>query len=538
MGSARENAGQAGGPALGAEPAGPPPPGAPGGLANATVHAAELLSLRHAAKAFGAVQAIADGSIELYAGEAHALVGENGAGKSTMVKILAGVHQLDSGTLLMDGKPAVLHGPAAARDAGIAVIYQEPTLFPDLTVAENIFMGRQPLRAGRRIDGRAMRARAAELFGRLGVPLDPARICRGLSIADQQIVEIGKALSLNARVIVMDEPTAALSALEVARLFEVVRTLRAAGAAVLFISHRLEEVFEICQRVTVMRDGRQVLTRELAGLTADDLVRAMVGRDMPDRSAGEQTSPGELVLSVQRLTREGVFTDISFGVRAGEIVAFAGLVGSGRSEVARAIFGIDRYDAGSVMVTGRRLRRGSPANAMAAGVGLVPEDRRQQGLVMDMSVQQNMTLASLGRLRRAGLMSAAAERAFASDWATRLRIKYSRLADPVARLSGGNQQKVVLSKWLGRKPALLIVDEPTRGIDINTKAEVHRLLAQLAADGVAILMISSELPEVLHVSDRILVMREGRLTAEYARADASEEMIMSAATGQLQAQAP
>jgi rhamnose transport system ATP-binding protein len=538
MGSARENAGQAGVPAPGAEPAGAPPPGAPGGLANATAPGAELLSLRHAAKAFGAVQAIADGSIELYAGEAHALVGENGAGKSTMVKILAGVHQLDSGTLLMDGKPAVLHGPAAARDAGIAVIYQEPTLFPDLTVAENIFMGRQPLRAGRRIDGRAMRARAAELFGRLGVPLDPARICRGLSIADQQIVEIGKALSLNARVIVMDEPTAALSALEVARLFEVVRTLRAAGAAVLFISHRLEEVFEICQRVTVMRDGRQVLTRELAGLTADDLVRAMVGRDMPDRSASAQTSPGGLVLSVERLTREGVFTDISFGVRAGEIVAFAGLVGSGRSEVARAIFGIDRYDAGSVMVAGRRLRRGSPANAMAAGVGLVPEDRRQQGLVMDMSIQQNMTLASLGQLQHAGLMSAAAERAFASDWATRLRIKYGRLADPVARLSGGNQQKVVLSKWLGRKPALLIVDEPTRGIDINTKAEVHRLLAQLAADGVAILMISSELPEVLHVSDRILVMREGRLTAEYARADASEELIMSAATGQLQAQAP
>jgi rhamnose transport system ATP-binding protein len=525
MGQARETGGEADQPAV--------PPHAP-----IPAPGAELLSLRHAAKAFGAVQAIADGSIELYSGEAHALVGENGAGKSTMVKILAGVHQLDSGTLLMDGEPTTLHGPAAAKQAGIAVIYQEPTLFPDLTVAENIFMGRQPLRAGRRIDARAMRAQAAEIFGRLGVPLDPARICRGLSIADQQIVEIGKALSLKARVIVMDEPTAALSALEVARLFEVVRTLRAAGAAVLFISHRLEEVFEICQRVTVMRDGRQVLTRELAGLTADDLVRAMVGRDMPDRSVGEQAAPGELVLSVDRLTSEGVFTDISFSVRAGEIVAFAGLVGSGRSEVARAIFGIDRYDAGSVVVAGRRLRRGSPANAMAAGVGLVPEDRRQQGLVMDMSIQHNMTLASLGRLRHGGLLSAGAERAFATDWATRLRIKYARLADPVARLSGGNQQKVVLGKWLGRKPALLIVDEPTRGIDINTKAEVHRLLAQLAADGVAILMISSELPEVLHVSDRILVMREGRLTAEYARADASEEMIMSAATGQLQEQAP
>jgi rhamnose transport system ATP-binding protein len=493
----------------------------------------ELLSLRHAAKAFGAVQALADGSIELRAAEVHGLVGENGAGKSTLVKVLAGVHQPDSGTLLVDGKPAVLHGPAAAGDAGIAIIYQEPTLFPDLAVAENIFMGRQPLRAGRRIDARAMRAQAAGLFGRLGVPLDPARICRGLSIADQQIVEIGKALSRSARIIVMDEPTAALSATEVARLFDVVRTLRAAGAAVLFISHRLEEVFEICQRVTVMRDGRHVLTSELPGLTADDLVRAMVGRQMPDRSAGQHSAPGQVVLSVEHLTREGVFTDISFDVRAGEIVAFAGLVGSGRSEVARAIFGVDRYDAGTVTVRGRRLRRASPASAMAAGVGLVPEDRRQQGLVMDMSVQQNMALASLGTLRRGGLISAGAERRFAADWAMRLKMKYGHLTDPVSRLSGGNQQKAVLGKWLGRQPALLIVDEPTRGIDIATKAEVHRLLAELAGGGVAILMISSELPEVLHVSDRILVMREGRLTAEYARAEASEEKIMSAATGQL-----
>jgi rhamnose transport system ATP-binding protein len=494
----------------------------------------ELLSLQHAAKAFGAVQALVDGVIELHGGEAHALVGENGAGKSTMVKILAGVHQPDSGTLLIDGKPAVLNGPAAAKDAGIAVIYQEPTLFPDLTVAENIFMGRQPLRAGRRIDAKAMRAEAAALFAQLGVPLDPARICRGLSIADQQIVEIGKALSVNARVIVMDEPTAALSLLEVARLFDVVRTLRAAGAAVLFISHRLEEVFTICQQVTVMRDGRHVLTRELAGLTADDLVRAMVGRDMPDRSADEHNAPGEPVLTARHLTREGVFTDISFDVRAGEIVAFAGLVGSGRSEVARAIFGIDRYDAGSVTVSGKNLRKASPAGAMAAGIGFVPEDRRQQGLVMDLSIQQNMALASLGRLDRGGLISSGAERRFASDWAVRLRIKYARLTDPVSRLSGGNQQKVVLGKWLGRQPAVLIVDEPTRGIDIATKAEVHRLLAQLAKDGVAILMISSELPEVLHVSDRILVMREGRLAAEFARSDASEEKIMSAATGQLE----
>jgi rhamnose transport system ATP-binding protein len=496
-----------------------------------------LLSLQHAAKAFGAVQAIVDGSIDLYAGEVHGLVGENGAGKSTLVKILAGVHQPDSGQLLVNGTPTVLHGPAAAQDAGIAVIYQEPTLFPDLTAAENIFMGRQPLRRGRRIDARQMRVAARALFDRLGVRLDPARICRGLSIADQQIIEIAKALSLDARVIVMDEPTAALSAAEVNRLFEVAATLRASGAAVLFISHRLEEVFEICQRVTVMRDGRQVLTRKLAGLTADDLVRAMVGRKLADRVDDARNAPGELVLRVERLTREGVFTDISFDVRAGEIVAFAGLVGSGRSEVARAVFGIDRYDAGSVTMRGRSLRRASPTSAMAAGVGFVPEDRRQQGLVMDMSVQQNMALASLGRLDRAGIISSKAERNFAADWALRLRIKFGRLTDPVSQLSGGNQQKVVLGKWLGRQPALLIVDEPTRGIDIATKGEVHRLLTDLARNGVAILMISSELPEVLRVGDRILVMREGRLAAEYSAQDATEEKIMSAATGQLEAQA-
>ena len=513
------------------DPAGNAPAG---DQASQQASAAPVLSLRHAAKSFGAVQAVVDGSADLYPGEAHALLGENGAGKSTVVKMLAGVYQPDAGELLIDGRPVVLHSPAAARDAGLAVIYQEPTLFPDLTVAENIFMGRQPLRAGRRIDRRLMRGEATALFGRLGVRLDPERICRGLSIADQQIVEIAKALSLDARVIVMDEPTAALSAAEVARLFDVVRALCAGGAAVLFISHRLEEVFEICQRVTVMRDGRHVLTSELAGLTADDLVRAMVGRQVTQRTGSGGRQPGQEILQVDRLTREGVFTDISLRVRAGEIVVLAGLVGSGRSEVARAIFGIDRYDAGAVTLAGRALRKASPAAAMAAGVGYVPEDRRQQGLVMDMSIQQNVALASLARLRQGGLIRSAAERAFATDWAQRLRLKYGRLTDPVSMLSGGNQQKVVLAKWLGRGPALLIVDEPTRGIDIATKADVHELLVRLAGEGVAILMISSELPEVLSVGDRILVMREGRLTAEYSHAGASEEKIMSAATGQLE----
>ena len=509
--------------------------------------AVPLLALRHAVKSFGAVRAVTDGTIELYRGEAHALLGENGAGKSTVVRILAGVHQPDGGELLIEGQPVLLANPAAAQAAGIAVIYQEPTLFPDLTVAENIFMGRQPLLPGRRIDRRSMRARARELFDRLGVALDPGRLCRGLSIADQQLVEIAKALSLRARVIVMDEPTAALSAAEVARLFEVIRALRADGAAVAFITHRLEEVFEICQRATVMRDGAHVLTTMVDRVTAADLVRAMVGRRMPVRARGDRggvpdpaaaSGTGRIVLAVRRLTREGVFTDISFELRAGEIVALAGLVGSGRSEVARAIFGVDRYDAGSVEMLGRPLRRGAPAAAMAAGIGYVPEDRRQQGLVMEMSVQQNVGLASLGSLARGGLIRSAAERAFASGWAQRLSLRYGRLTDPVARLSGGNQQKVVLAKWLGRDPALLIIDEPTRGIDIATKAEVHRLITELAAGGVAVLMISSELPEVLAIGDRILVMREGRIMAEFGYAEATEEKIMAASTGQLAEAAP
>ena len=498
-----------------------------------TPESVPVLALEGASKSFGAVRALEDVSIELRAGETHALLGENGAGKSTLVKILAGVHQPDAGAILVNGHEVLFDGPAGARDAGIAIIYQEPILFPDLTVEENIFIGRQPLTTGRRIDRRSMRTHVEEVFERLGVQLDPARIARGLSIAEQQIVEIGKALSLDAKVIVMDEPTAALSSVEVERLFGVVESLRAEGTALLFISHRLEEIFVLCQAVTVLRDGRWVMSSSLEGLTAQDLVRAMVGRELPERET-EATETGATVLQVERLSREGFFIDVSFEVKAGEIVALAGLVGSGRSEVACSIFGIDRYDAGSVTISGRRLRKASPTTAMAAGIGLVPEDRRQQGLVMEMSIARNVALASLRRLGHLGFILSSSERRFAADWGQRLQLKYGKLSNPATSLSGGNQQKVVLAKWLGRRPSLLLVDEPTRGIDIGTKAEVHRLLDELARQGVAILMISSELPEVLSVADRILVMREGRLVAEFAHHDASEETIVAAATGQLE----
>ena len=490
-----------------------------------------MLALANVSKSFGAVRALRDVSLELFAGEAHALAGENGAGKSTLVKTLAGVHRPDSGQVLLNGRPVVFGGPADAQHAGVAVIYQEPTLFPDLSVAENIFMGRQPRRSLGRIHRKVMRAETLELFRRLGVTLDPEQPSRGLSIADQQLVEIAKAISRDARVLIMDEPTAALSGNEVSRLFSVVEALREQGCAILFISHRLDEIFSLCQRVTTLRDGEWVAGEPVAGITPDDLVRRMVGRDLGALFPKQDAAIGEVALQVERLTREGVFTDISFQVRRGEIVALAGLVGAGRSEVARAVFGVDRWDAGSVSVAGRALPAGSPTAAMGAGLALVPEDRRQQGLVMDLSIERNIGLTGLRTLRRGPTISRAAERDRARDWALRLRLKFARLGDGVGVLSGGNQQKVVLAKWLATKPSVLIVDEPTRGIDVGTKAEVHRLLSELAGQGIAILMISSELPEVLGMADRVLVMHEGRLTAELSRAEATEESVMNAATG-------
>jgi rhamnose transport system ATP-binding protein len=499
--------------------------------------ASPLVELRDATKSYGAVRALSDGNLALRSGEVRALMGENGAGKSTLVKVLGGVVRRDSGAMLVEGAPVDFHSPHDARDAGIAVIYQEPTLFPDLSVAENVVMGYHPLGSLRRIDRRAMGDMVQWLLDRLGVGLDPDRLVRGLSIADQQIVEIAKALSFDARVLIMDEPTAALSGAEVERLFTVVRTLREEGAAVLFISHRLEEVFEICDTVTVMRDGAVVHDARMAAMTPDEMVRRMVGREMSAMFPKQQAEVGDPVLEVHRLTREGAFADISFDVRAGEIVALAGLVGAGRSEVARAIFGIDRADAGHVEIGGKRLPPGRPLAAMRAGIGFVPEDRRQQGLVMDLSIARNATMTRTGSLARLGLIRGGSENRLAREWATRLRLKFHRLEEPAGFLSGGNQQKVVLAKWLATEPRLLIVDEPTRGIDVGTKAEVHRLMSELAGRGVAVLMISSELPEVLGMADRVLVMHEGRIADRLSREEADEESVIRAATGRARAAA-
>lgn len=491
---------------------------------------APVLEMRAAAKSFGGVRALNGAELTLYPGEIHALLGENGAGKSTLLKALAGVHKIDSGSITLNGADFNQGSTRAARDQGIAVIYQEPSLFPDLTLAENVFVGHQLLR-GKLVDWSGMEKEAKNLFDQLGVTLDPGIRARGLSIADQQIVEIAKALSTKATVIVMDEPTAALSSKEVERLFKVARSLQAQNCAVVFVSHRLDEVFALCSRITVMRDGATVGTDLTVNMSEAKVIKLMVGREISELYPKLTAQIGEVVLKVENLHLAGQFADISFEVRAGEIVGVAGLVGSGRSEVVRAIFGVDKYDKGSVSLNGKRLNNGNPAANMSAGLALVPEDRRQQGLFMPTSIAKNSAVTLLKRLSRFSLISSKSEEKLAAQWAKVLQLKFADIKDPVDRLSGGNQQKVVLAKWLATEPKLLIVDEPTRGIDVGTKSEVHKLLSQKAQEGMAIIMVSSELPEVMGMADRVIVMREGRIVGEFSRNDVTAEKVMAAATG-------
>jgi rhamnose transport system ATP-binding protein len=492
------------------------------------------LELVDVAKSFGPVAALSSASLRVDPYSIHALVGENGAGKSTLIKVVAGVYRRDAGEMLLDGRSVDFGSTAESKAAGIAVIYQEPTLFPDLSVTENIFMGRQPVTAARRIDRKAMYAEAEQIFERLGVQLDPRRPALGLSIADQQIIEIAKAISLDASLLIMDEPTAALSGVEVERLFQVARSLRDEGRALVFISHRFDEVFDLCDTVTVMRDGEYVATSPIADTTVDEMVALMVGREVGDLFPKTPAELGGPVLEVSGLQRTGVFHDVSFQVHAGEIVALAGLVGAGRSEIARAVFGVDAYDAGSVRLAGQGVRPHNPRAAIRSGMAFIPEDRRQQGLVTGASVAHNVASVVRSKVAHWGLLTTRDENAVAAPWAGRLEVKTSALDMYAATMSGGNQQKVVIAKWLATDPQLLIIDEPTRGIDVGTKAEVHRLLSKLAGQGMAVLMISSELPEVLGMADRVLVVCEGRITADIARADATPETVMRAATSTLE----
>ena len=489
-----------------------------------------VLAMRAISKRFGATRALDGVSLDLRPGEVHALVGENGAGKSTLIKVMTGVHQPDEGTVLVDGEPVTLHSAADAQARGIAAIFQEPLIFPDLSVAENIFIGHRD--QGRVVHWKRMCADAAEILARLDVHIDPRLPASGLPVAAQQAIEIAKAISLDVRVLIMDEPTAALSAHEVERLFRQVRRLRDDGVAVLFISHRLDEVFEIADRVTVLRDGRRISSRPRNEVTPQRAIQDMVGREMSEFFARTEHPRGQLALRVTGIGRNGVFAGVSFEVHRGEVLGLAGLVGAGRTDVALALFGIAPAEVGSVELDGRPVVIRSPREAMRQGIAYLSEDRRQLGLSLPQSVTANITLATLDRyLTRLRLVDSSAEHAVADRFRRRLSIRTPSLETPVERLSGGNQQKTMLAKWLNAEPTVLILDEPTRGIDVGAKAEVHHIIDELARSGMAIILISSDLPEVLAMSDRILVMREGRQVGVFGRSEATEEGIITAAMG-------
>ncbi|WP_181768099.1 sugar ABC transporter ATP-binding protein [Streptomyces albidus (ex Kaewkla and Franco 2022)] len=496
----------------------------------------ELLRTEGIRKTFPNVVALDGVDFELRSGEVHVILGENGAGKSTLIKILSGVYKADAGRVLRDGKPVRIHGAGDAERLGVATMHQEFNLVPHLSVAENIFLGRQPRRFGL-LDRDRMEADAAELLARVGVDIPPRTPVRELGIARSQMVEIAKALSLRARVLIMDEPTAALTADEVVKLFDLVRRLRADGVGIIFITHHLEEIAELGDRVTVLRDGRSV-GQAPADTPHDDLVRMMVGRSIEQqypretgKSAGGGGRSGTPLLRVSGLRREGSFSDIGFELRAGEVVGLAGLVGAGRTEVARAVFGADRYDAGTVEVQGKRLRRHDINAALASGIGLVPEDRKGQGLLLDSSVQDNLGLVTLRSSTRGGIVNRSGQQESAARIAGRLGVRMSGLGQRTGTLSGGNQQKVVIGKWLLAQSRVLILDEPTRGIDVGAKVEIYELINELTASGHAVLMISSDLPEVLGMSDRILVMAQGRIAGELTAQEATQDAVMELAVG-------
>jgi rhamnose transport system ATP-binding protein len=495
-----------------------------------------VLEAEGLSKRFGATEALVDVALDLRPGEVHCLVGENGAGKSTLAKIVTGVESPDAGVVRVDGEPVDISGVQHAQTLGISAVYQHPMTFPDLTVAENVFAGRQHRAvAGKRelpvVSWPQMRQAVGDIFAQLDIDLDPRTPMAALSTANQQLVEIAKALSVNARILVLDEPTASLSIREVTALFRIVRELTAKGVAVVFITHRLDEVFELADRVTVLRDGRLVATHAIDELTRADVIRMMVGRSVdvlyPDRAV----EPGDVVLEVAGLRREGVFADVSFAVRAGEVLGFAGLVGAGRTEVARALFGVDPLDAGTVRIAGRGVRPRSPRQMLQAGLGYVPEDRHAAGLVLRWPVFMNVSLAILSRIqRRPGLVAHRIERRLSERYVESLSIRARGVDQEIAALSGGNQQKALLAKWLATEPRVLILDEPTHGIDVGAKVDVHQAISELAARGLAIILISSELPEVLGMSDRVIVFCEGRVTGHFTRAGATQETVMAAAT--------
>jgi ribose transport system ATP-binding protein len=496
--------------------------------------AAPVLEMRGISKAFPGVVALDRVDLRLEAGEVHMLLGENGAGKSTLMKILSGACRKDAGEIVVDGEPVAIGSPRDALALGIRVIYQELSLVPQLSVAENIFLGAAPTRIAGLIDWRILYARTSALLRDLGLDeaaLDPRTPVSRLGLAQRQMVEIAKALaSGDARILVMDEPTSSLTTREVTQLFALIGRLAARGVAIVYITHRLDEVFRIGRRITVLRDGRQITTRAIGDVTVSELVRLMANRDLTEHFPKTRVAPGAELLRVERVTVAGKLSDISFSLHAGEVVGIAGLLGAGRTELARVIAGADRCETGGVVVDGRAVRFRGPADAIALGIGLLPEDRKAHGLIAGLTVARNMALPHGRRLARLGVLPRRCEAALATPIADELRVKAAP-GQPVRLLSGGNQQKVVLGKWLAGDVRVFIFDEPTRGIDVGAKVEIYHLMNRLTARGAGIIMISSELPELLGMSDRILVMHRGRIHAEIDRTDATEERVLTAALG-------
>ena len=491
-----------------------------------------LLQLTAIAKSFGAVRALKGVSFDLKAGEIHALLGENGAGKSTLIKIITGAHRPDSGTIQLAGKTVEKLSPASARRLGIACIYQQPALFPDLTVAENIGLRLERTKMFSRVQWAERRAEAQKLLERIGAEISPDAEIRSLSMPEQQLVEIACALGAGARIVIMDEPTASLTQKETHLLFAVVRELRKNGVGVIYISHRLEEIFQLADRVTVLRDGQSVGTNRVDEMTEPALIKMMVGREISAIYPPAETAPGEVVLSLKNLScAAGGVSDVTLEVRAGEILGLAGLVGAGRTELARTIFGITPADSGEILLCGKPIAIQSPRDAVAHGIAYVPEDRRRHGVILEMPIAQNMTMAVHRRIFPGTWLRFGAEKQLALDFIRELSIRAFGPEAPGNSLSGGNQQKVALARWLAAKPKVLILDEPTQGVDVGAKSEIHKIIRSLAKEGLAVLMISSDLPEVLGMSDRIAVMRGGKLTA-ILPAKSEAPAVMAAALGQ------
>ena len=489
-----------------------------------------LLEMKGIGKSFPGVKALDGVNLTVREGEVHALLGENGAGKSTLIKILSGAYIRDEGEIYWEGQQINMSGPHDAQELGISTIYQEFNLAPNLTIAENIFLGHLP-KKGFLVDWATARKRSREILDNLGVSLSVDTKTSELSVAEQQLVEIAKALNRKTRILIMDEPSAVLGEKDLDKLFEVVNQLRDSGIGIIYISHRLKEIFELADEVTVLKDGRYVATRDVSDVDMDSLVKLMVGRDLQDVYPKRTPRPGEKLLEVNRISRDGVLHDISFDLRAGEIVGFSGITGSGRTELARVIFGADPYTSGDMQLYGEPYKARSPGKAIRQGIALVTEDRKGQGLLLKLAVTQNTTISGLDKLTRFGVIKLKEELELVKEYINQLSIKTPGPEFLVVNMSGGNQQKVVLARWLSRGVRVFIMDEPTRGIDVGSKSEIYQIMADLADEGVGIIMISSELPEVLGMSDRIMVMREGRLVKELSRAEASEEAIMLHAVG-------